>query len=189
MRQLIILGIVSSFFIGSLCFAQERTRSDRRYGSSTQTEEAPAKTNKVTQSIDDANEAVSNTNETINTTNESIKATVETSKETYTGVKETFQSIFGSGGGKGKKKKGITIEIPNVDYDDEAVGHLYEALQNAKGIKKLDKSFKSGNILVFANYKKGTDALWQQVPKEVRKQFKLVEINDQGILLQRKPNE
>ncbi len=63
---------------------------------------------------------------------------------------------------------------------------MYGYLQKVKGVKKPTKQFKGGSVSIQASYKNGADNLWQSIPADARKGFKLVEITDNTILLQLK---
>jgi len=156
-------------FVLMLCFFQlsiSQTRTEKKKES-----------NKVSNKID-------KTNDDIQETNASVKNSVKDSKETIDELKDTFNSLFGSGNDKSKYV--VTIQIPAIEYDNEGLNVLYSDILKVKGVKNPSKSFKNGNVSIKTTYKMGADALWQSIPLEDRKLFKLVQISDTNVLLQLK---
>ena len=139
------------------------------------------KETKITKDIDDVNDDIKNANS-------AVKGTVADSKETFNELKGTIESLFGSGAGKNGKSV-ISIHIPSVDYDNENLNQMYGQLVKVKGVKKPSKNFKNGSVSIQASYKNGADDLWQSIPFEARKGFKLLEISDDTILLKLKNTE
>ncbi len=142
--------------------------------SQTRNEQKP-KENKVTKEVNKANQTVKNTNE-------SVKNTITTSKETIGELKETFGILFPKKN-KNKAKGIVSIQITQVEYDNVDLNKLYKFISNTKGVKKPSKSFENNHVLITVNYKKSIDNLWQSVPENIRKAFKVVKISENNLFL------
>lgn len=185
------MNIFNSILIVFLCvsqvtFSQRTDRSRQQTDGSTQQDTST--TNRRVTKVDKANEQVDDVNTGINNTNESLDNTVNSSKETVANVKETFTSIFGTGKKKNTEKQLVIIQITNVTYDDEGLTQFYNRAKKVRGVKNPSKTFKAGNALIELEYKKGADALFQEIPKNIRSSFKIIEISDTSILLQHSKN-
>ncbi|WP_298504742.1 hypothetical protein [uncultured Maribacter sp.] len=132
--------------------------------------------------IDNANKTIENANSSIKSTNQSVKNTVDSSKETIA----TIGSLFGSKKNKENKKSEdiVLITVQQVSYDTEQLNSLYSRITKSKGVKKPIKKFSKGTALITVNYKETADMLWQSIPKQERKFFKMVEISDSNIVVQ-----
>lgn len=137
--------------------------------------EEKAKKNKVLEKVDDTNKTIKNTNET-------IKNTVQDTKSTVNDLKETIGSIFPRKN-KDKLKRVITIQITQITYGNLHLNNLYNYISKSKGVKKPSKKFENGTALINVNYKKSADDLWQNVPENLRKSFKIVKMNENNIFL------
>jgi len=163
------LGIVVLLICGTLG-AQER---------SVQRQQADGKDNKIIKEVDKINKASEEINATAASTNTAIRSTVTNSKETI----DMVGSLFGSG--KKKKTKGtLIITIQKVEYDNDYLTRLYTHISKYRGIKNPAKTFGNGQATINVTYKESADALWQSVPKEIRKAFNMVQMDTQSISLQ-----
>lgn len=132
--------------------------------------------------IENANKTIENANSSIKNTNQSVKSTVDNSKETIA----TIGSLFGSKKNKENKKKKdiVAITVQQVNYDTDQLNSLYNTLKKSKGVKNPIKKFSNGTALITVNYKETADMLWQNIPKQERKSFKMIEISDNNIIVQ-----
>jgi len=131
-------------------------------------------------------EKVDQTNEEVNKTNKSANKTVKDSKETINELNKTFGGLLGTN--KNASKNTIAFHFYNVEFDDGPADALFEYLEATKGVKKLQKGFKNRTISISMNYTKGISQLWSKVPKEFRRQFKVLEMNEEYITLILKKN-
>ena len=103
--------------------------------------------------------------------------TSDSLKQAVTNLKSSFNTLFGG------KKDTITITVSDVDYDDTNLTHLKESLKTCKGVKPLHMQYRSGNAIIEVSYKGTPTNLWDNVPAGIKKPFKLLEANDNNILL------
>ena len=160
--------IIVAFLSFSCLWAQERQKEEKE------------EDKKVIKEVDKINRASDEINATAANTSTAVKSTVANTKETVKAV----ASLFGTGKKKEAKVKGsVTITIVEVDYDNDYLTKLYNHIAKYKGVKKPAKTFSNGQAAIKVSYKESADALWQGVPKEVRKGFKMLQMDNQLISL------
>jgi hypothetical protein len=91
--------------------------------------------------------------------------------------KKSMNSLFGG------KRDTIAIAIRGIDYDDANLNLLKEDLKKMKGVKSLSLQYKSSNAILQMSYKGRSTDLWDQLPAEARKPFKIVEADDSFLTL------
>lgn len=91
--------------------------------------------------------------------------------------KSSMNTLFGS------KKDTIAFVISNVDYDDANLESLKDNLKKLKGVKLLGMQYKAAVAKIDLSYKGKPTDLWDELPAETRKPFKLVEATDNNLLL------
>lgn len=136
-------------------------------------------TNKVKKEVDKVSKTSEEINETTEATNKAIQGTVENTKQTI----QTIGSLFGSGKNKDKNKADVSLIIKEVAYDDNILNSLFSKLSDTKGVKKASKSFSKGTATINIDSKETADAIWLQVPKEIRSSFQLEEISETTVSL------
>ncbi|MEW2921341.1 hypothetical protein AB1A65_07720 [Muricauda sp. ANG21] len=133
-------------------------------------------TSKTADQIDQVDQTVQNTNNDIDQTVEGIDNTIEGTKET---VEKVGRILFGSK--KEKSKNKILIFIDSVAYGDENVQTLYNELSKKNGTKKTSKTFSDGVVTIQIESKQNADAIWQEVPQNVRASFKVNAMGENNI--------
>lgn len=120
-------------------------------------------------------------NETVENTNNAVKESIETSKSAL----KTIGDLFGKNkkDKKNKLKGDVNIIIQQISYDNENLNTVFKTISDIKGVKNPIKSFSDGVATLSFDTKESADALWQQVPKELRGAFKLVEVDEQILSL------
>jgi hypothetical protein len=98
-------------------------------------------------------------------------------KQAVTNLKTSFNTLFGG------KKDTITIVVANVDYDDSDLNNLKENLKTMKGAKPVSMQYKSGNATIEVAYKGTSTNLWDNLPVDIRRPFKLMEATDNSLSL------
>jgi hypothetical protein len=91
--------------------------------------------------------------------------------------KKSMNSIFGS------KKDTIQIFISDIEYDDANLSLLKESLKKIKGGKFVTMQYKSSNAILEVSFKGSSTELWDQIPADSKKSFKIVEANDHDMTL------
>jgi hypothetical protein len=91
--------------------------------------------------------------------------------------KKSMNSLFGS------KKDTIQIFISDVEYDDANLALLKESLKKIKGGKFVNMQYKSSNAILEVSYKGSSTELWDQLPGDSKKAFKIVEAEDKNMTL------
>jgi hypothetical protein len=91
--------------------------------------------------------------------------------------KKSMNSIFGN------KKDTIQIFISNIEYDDANLFLLKESLKKIKGGKFVTMQYKSSNAILEVSFKGNSTELWDQIPADSKKSFKIVEANDHDMTL------
>lgn len=76
--------------------------------------------------------------------------------------------------------------VMNVDYDDSDLAQLKNCLKNYKGVKSLSAQYKSGNEIITVTYKDVSTSLWDNLPANIKKPFKLTEATDNILSLKLK---
>lgn len=95
-------------------------------------------------------------------------------------VKTSFNTLFKA------RRDTISIMIQNIEYDDNNLSVLKDYLKKTKGVKAVLMQYKAATALVEVMFKGKSTELWDELPKESKEPFKLIEANDNNITLQYK---
>lgn len=106
-----------------------------------------------------------------------MSQTADSLKFAVTDFKKSMHSLFGG------KKDTIQIFVSDVDYDDANLSLLKESLKKIKGGKFVNMEYKSSNAILEVSYKGSSTELWDQIPVDSKKAFKIVEVNDNNMTL------
>lgn len=123
-----------------------------------------------------SNKMVSKTNEAlagsrqINRTSDSLKLAV-------TEFKTSMSTLFKP------KRDTIAISIADIDYDNAELMLLKEGIKKLKGVKSLAMQYKSATALLEVAFKGKSMELWDALPPEAKKGFRLIEAEDNFINL------
>ena len=98
-------------------------------------------------------------------------------KYAVTDFKKSMNQLFGN------KKDTIQIFIADVDYDDINLSALKESLKKIKGGKFVTMHYKASNAVLEVCYKGSSSELWDQIPVDSRKAFKITEASDYTMTL------
>jgi protein-disulfide isomerase len=130
------------------------------------------------------NQAKSGTQTTNNktaTTNNQRPATLsqatDSLKMAVNDFKKSMNSIFGG------KKDTIQILVSEVEYDDANLSLLKESLKKTKGGKFVGMQYKSSAAVLEVSFKGNSTELWDQLPADSKKGFKILEANDNNMTL------
>lgn len=106
-----------------------------------------------------------------------MSQTADSLKFAVNDFKKSMNSLFGG------KKDTIQILIPEVEYDDAHLSLLKESLKKIKGGRFVNMQYKSSNAILEVSYKGSSTELWDQLPDDSKKAFKIVEMNDNNMTL------
>lgn len=99
-------------------------------------------------------------------------------KYAVTDFKKSMNTLFHS-----NKKDTIQIFVSDVDYDDANLAMLKESLKKIKGGKFVNMQYKTSNAVLEVSYKGSSTQLWDEIPVDSKKGFKIVEANDNNLTL------
>jgi hypothetical protein len=91
--------------------------------------------------------------------------------------KSSVNNLFGS------KKDTIDLVISNVEYDDAGLEGLKENVKKIKGARFLGMQFKASVAKIELSFKGKPTELWDQLPADIRKPFKILEVTDNNLIL------
>lgn len=94
--------------------------------------------------------------------------------------KSSMNNLFGG------RKDTIALIISNVDYDDANLEGLKENLKKLKTAKLLGMQYKASVAKIELSFKGKSIDLWDQLPPESKKAFKIIEANDNSLMLENK---
>jgi hypothetical protein len=107
----------------------------------------------------------------------SISQATDSIKYAVNDFKKSMNSIFGN------KKDTIQIFIPDVEYDDANLSLLKESLKKIKGGKFVTMQYKASKAVLEVSFKGNSTQLWDEIPADSKKAFKIVEANDNNLTL------
>lgn len=132
----------------------------------------------VTRTSTQSNQAKTNTQPSHATQKSpTMSQTADSLKFAVNDFKKSMNTLFGS------KKDTIDILIPDIEYDDANLSLLKESIKNTRGGKLLGMQYKSSAALLQISYKGSSTQLWDQLPADSKKAFKIVEVNENNMTL------
>ncbi len=84
-----------------------------------------------------------------------------------------FKNLF-----EKKKQPGIVISVTGIEYEDDNLTLLKENIKKIKGVKSVSTIYKSGTAKLEIEYKGKPTDLWDELPKDSRALFKMVDAAD-----------
>lgn len=81
------------------------------------------------------------------------------------------------------KKDTIQIFVSDVEYDDANLTDLKESLKKVKGGKFVNMQYKASNAVLEVCFKGNSTQLWDELPADSKKGFKILEANDNALTL------
>jgi hypothetical protein len=117
---------------------------------------------------------------TSTTTSKTTGNSSDSLKQAINNLKTSFNGLFGG------KKDTIAITISDIDYDDANLATLKDNLKNIKGVKSVTMKYKSSCAVIDVPYKGVATDLWDKLPVDTKKPFKLLEASDNSITLKYK---
>lgn len=109
-----------------------------------------------------------------------LSNTSDSLKMALNDVKTSFNTLFKA------RRDTISIMIQNIEYDDNNLSVLKEYLKKTKGVKAVLMQYKAATAMMEVMFKGKSTELWDELPRESKEPFKLIEANDNNITLQYK---
>ena len=138
---------------------------------------------KTAKTVQTANNSMTKTANDVNATGSAVNSTADAtvnSAKSIVNAKNAIGSLF-----KSKKSSNqIVIAIAGIEFEDENLTVLKDGISKAKGVKSASAEYKSGTATIEISYKGKPSELWQDVSKDAKKSFKLVEMGDDNIILE-----
>jgi hypothetical protein len=142
---------------------------------------SPQLTNaQVTRTSSTQTNQAKSTTQTTNTNQKPVtmSQTADSIKYAVNDLKKSMNTLFHS-----NKKDTIQIFISDVDYDDANLSLLKESLKKIKGGRFVNMQYKASNAILEVSFKGSSTQLWDEIPADSRKAFKIVEANDNNLTL------
>jgi hypothetical protein len=134
--------------------------------------------NNSTQSNQAKSNAPSNNKTTNNNQSQvTLSQATDSLKTAVNDFKKSMNSIFGG------KKDTIQIFVSDVEYDDANLSALKESLKKIKGGKFVGMQYKSAAAVLEISFKGNSTELWDELPADSKKGFKILEANDNNLTL------
>jgi len=83
-------------------------------------------------------------------------------------------------------KKQVSIAVAGIDYDDAGFTKLKEGIKNNKKVQDVTQSFSQNTAHLSLTYTGDATALWDELPADLKKPFKITTIESNRIELQLK---
>lgn len=165
-----LIAIVVFTMTASLVSAQTNTRNTNTKTTNNQANGTTTKQNKVDKNLDEANESMDNATET-----------TEKAKNTL----DRFSKIF-----KPKTANEAIVIIPDIEFEDENLEKLLDAVKDLKDVKKASLDYTDGVATINATLKnKATTDFWTDLPKDIRAIFKMKSKKETSILVAYQKNK
>lgn len=158
------MKVYALYFIAVILMHSQTVNGQTRRTTSTQSNQAKGS-------------AQTNQNTNNNQTQPTMSQAADSLKFAVNDFKKSMHSLFGG------KKDTIQILVSDVDYDDANLSLLKESLKKIKGSKLVNMQYKSSNAILDVAYKGSSTELWDQIPDNSKKAFKIIEVNDNNITL------
>lgn len=114
---------------------------------------------------------------------QTISSASDSLKSAINDAKSSFNTLFKA------HLDTTTIMISNIDYEDSNLNILKENLKKIKGVKAVSMQYKSSNVFMRVPYKGKPTELWDKLPTSCKNPFKMVEADDNSILLKFKNDQ
>lgn len=143
-----------------------------------QTRSKPTQTSTATSTSTQSHQAKSDTQTRKNNPPKpTLTQATDSLKFAVNDFRKSMNSLFGS------KKDTIQIFIADIDYDDASLSSLKESLKKIRGGKFVNMQYKTSNAILEVSYKGSSTQLWDQLPDDSKRAFKIVEMNDNNMTL------
>lgn len=164
----LFISITTSSIAQTSSTAKKTTTST---GTTPTTTTAPPPTNKVDKKLNEANQNMSKASNTM----DNAAATTDKAKKTVENITKLF---------KPKTANEALIIIPDIDFDDENLQKLLEAVKEHKDVKKASIEYTDGVATINTTLKnKANTDFWTELPKEIKSHFKMKTKSETSLLV------
>jgi len=172
-KQFYVITVVLLISIATSSVAQtsSTTRKTTTSTKPTTPTTTPPPANKVDQKLNEANQNMSNASNTM----DNATAASDKAKKTVENITKLF---------KPKTANEALIIIPDIDFDDENLQKLLDAVKDNKDVKKATIEYTDGvaTINTVLKNKANTD-FWTELPKEIKSHFKMKTKSETSLLV------
>jgi hypothetical protein len=105
----------------------------------------------------------------------SLSSATDSLKWAVNDFKSSMNKLFGG------RKDTLSILVSNVDYDDQNLTSLKDEIRKVKGVKFIDMQYKGTIARINLSFKGKSTELWDQLPVDTRKPFRMIEAGDNVI--------
>lgn len=172
MKSKTLWMLILAFLSTGAFYAQDNSNETRR-----------TRQRKITKKINAVDKKVDAANTEIDSTIAGVDGTINGAKNTVKKIGALKESIFGSKKGKETSKTEVVIEIIAMDFDDHRLEALLKHISKAKGVKKITKEFGAEQITLKITSKKVTSELWDTLPKDLQRKFKMISMKSDFMML------
>jgi hypothetical protein len=95
-------------------------------------------------------------------------------------VKTSMNALF-----KGKRDT-ISLLVSGIEYDNTNLSTLRDDLKKLKGVKSVAFTYKDSSATMKIGYKGNATDLWDNLPPDIKGQFKILEAGNQNLNLKYK---
>lgn len=172
-QHLLVIG--TTMLLSATLFAQTSTKSNSNKNKSTTTSnttttETPPK-NKIDKQLEETNRNMDNTTATMDNAGDAT----EKAKNTFDRITKVF---------KPKSSNEALIIIPDIEFEDENLEKLLDAIKDNKDVKKATLDYTDGVATINVSLKsKATTDFWSDLPKDIKTYFKMKSKKETSILV------
>lgn len=172
-KQFYVITVVLLISIATSSVAQTSSTAKRTSTGSTPSTTAPTPppATKVDKKLNEANQSMSNASNTM----DNATAASDKAKKTVENITKLF---------KPKTANEALIIIPDIDFDDENLQQLLDAVKDHKDVKKATIEYTDGvaTINTVLKSKANTD-FWTELPKDIKSHFKMKTKSETSLLV------
>lgn len=121
--------------------------------------------------------------QTTNNKKPKIPITADSLKQAVGQIKDAFGALNKM---LVSKRETLNIMISDIDYDNAGLSMLKEGLKKVKGVKSVQMNYKAPNAVLEVAFKGKATDVWDNLPSSSKSTFKLMEMNDNSIILKQK---
>jgi len=127
-----------------------------------------------------ANQTYNNQKQTYKPPPKTLSSTSDSLKMAMNDVKTSFNNLFKA------RRDTISIMIQNIEYDDANHAALKDYLKKSKGVKAVIMQYRSATAIMEVMFRGKSTELWDELPRESKDPFKLIEASENNITLKYK---
>ncbi len=145
---------------------------------------------KINQTTNEVNSTLKNTQTSIDSAARAIQGTRKALSELIP-TKKTKSTTSGKAESHyantvATTAKIVNLSISDMEYEDDNLELLCNSLKSIPGVTEINKNYKNNTVGIGIKSKLTALSIWDAVPKNIRKLFKMIESNDNAMLLKYK---